>query len=99
TSAQSPDLADIPAKAAIFHRPTFGPYILGETDATSIEDYLDRYEVGGAPTGNPLYAGLLSAQANRAGTGYMNQFQPEVAAGSISILEFTVSCPADNPTE
>ncbi len=98
---QIPELADLASKAAVFHRPTFWPYILGETDATSIEDYLDRYEVGGAPApqGNRLYAGLVSDQANRGVTGYMNQFKPEVAAGSFSLIEFTVGCPAINPTE
>lgn len=96
---QIPELAELALKAAVFHRPTFWPYILGETDATSIADYLDRYEVAGAPQGNQLYAGLVSNQANRGVTGYMNQFQPEVAAGSFSLLEFTVSCPANAPTE
>jgi Neprosin len=96
---QIPALADLASTAAVFHRPTFWPYILGETDATSITDYLDRYEVGGAPVGNQLYAGLVSTQANRGVSGYMNQFKPEVAAGSLSILEFAVGCPADTPTE
>ena len=96
---QIPELADLASTAAVFHRPTFWPYILGETDATSITDYLDRYEVSGAPVGNRLYAGLVSTQANRGVSGYMNQFQPEVAASSFSILEFTVGCPALNPTE
>ena len=94
-----PELAVLASTAAVFHRPTFWPYTLGETDATSIEDYLDRYEVGGAPAGNRLYAGLVSDQANRGVSGYMNQFQPAVAEGSFSLLEFTVSCPANNPTE
>ncbi|MEO5730334.1 MAG: neprosin family prolyl endopeptidase [Byssovorax sp.] len=99
--AQIPELADLVSKAAVFHRPTFWPYILGETDATSLEDYLDRYEVGGAPApkGNRLYAGLGSTQANRGVSGYMNQFQPGVAASSFSLVEFTVGCPAGNPTE
>lgn len=96
---QIPELADLASTTAVFRRPTFWPYILGETDATSIEDYLDRYEVGGAPQGNRLYAGLVSSQANRGVTGYMNQFQPKVATDSFSLLEFTVSCPAVHPTE
>ncbi|MEO5729037.1 MAG: hypothetical protein ABI134_20880, partial [Byssovorax sp.] len=96
---QIPELAALASTAAVFHRPTFWPYILGETDATSITDYLARYEVSGAPVGNQLYAGLVSDQANRGVSGYMNQFQPEVAAGSLSILEYTVGCPALNPTE
>jgi len=98
---QIPELSDLVSKTAVFNRPNFSPYILGETDATSVQDYLDRYEVGGAPApeGNRLYAGLVSDQANRGVTGYMNQFQPEVAEGSFSLIEFSVGCPADNPTE
>ena len=97
--AQIPELADLASKAAVFHRPTFWPYLQGETDATSLEDYLDRYEVSGAPEGNRLYAGLVSDQPNRGVSGYMNQFKPKVAASSFSVLEFTVGCPANTPTE
>jgi Neprosin len=96
---QIPELSDLVSKAAVFRRPDFSPYIRGETDATSIQDYLDRYEVGGAPVGNQLYAGLVSNQANRGVTGYMNQFQPKVEKLSLSILEFAVACPAYTPTE
>ncbi len=92
-------LSELASTTAVFQRPDFSPYILGETDATSVQDYLDRYEVGGAPTGNQLYAGLVSNQPNRGVTGYMNQFRPEVAPDSLSLIEFTVSCPATNPTE
>jgi hypothetical protein len=96
---QIPELADLVSKTAVYNRPDFSPYIQGETDATSVQDYLDRYEVGGATTGNQLYAGLVSDQANRGVSGYMNQFQPEVADRSFSLIEFTVACPAGNPTE
>ena len=57
-------------------------------------------KVGGDPSGiNRLYAGLASAQPNRGMSGYVNQFRPEVAAGSFSLLEFAVSCPADGPLQ
>jgi Neprosin len=87
-----PALGDLVSTTAGFHRPNFSPYILGETDATSVTDYLDRYEVGGAPQGNRLYAGLISSAANRGLSGYMNQFQPEVETGSFSLLEVAVLC-------
>ena len=92
---QLPELLDLATHAASFHRPTFWPYVLGETDATSIQDYLDHYQVGGQPSGNRLYAGLVSLKPNRGISGYMNQFRPEVALGSFSLLEFAVACPAD----
>ena len=46
---QIPEMLDHAATATPFVRPTFWPYILGDTDALSIEDYLERYQEGGAP--------------------------------------------------
>lgn len=95
-----PEFLDLVATAAPFHRPTFWPYVLGETDAISIEDYLDRYQVAGQPTGpDRLYAGLQSLEPNRGVSAFMNQFRPEVAPGSFSLLEFAVVCPAEGPLE
>ena len=91
---QIPELAALVDTAAPFYRPTFWPYVLGETDATSIEDYLDRYQVGGEPAGNHRYAGLGTKEANRGVSGFMNQFRPKVGDGSFSLIEFTVACPA-----
>jgi Neprosin len=94
-----PELSELVSKAAVFHRPDFSSYIRGETDATSVEDYLDRYQVGGAPDGGRLYAGLVSFEPSRAITGSLNQFQPKVEDKSFSLIEFAVMCPATNPTE
>jgi Neprosin len=44
--------------------------------------------------GNRLYAGLISTLPNRGLSGYMNQFRPEVAEGTFSLIEFAVACPA-----
>jgi Neprosin len=96
---QIPELAALVNTAAPFHRPTFWPYVLGETDAISIEDYLDRYQVGGAPAGSNRYAGLVSKEANRGVSGFMNQFRPKVGAGSFSLLEFAVACPAEGEVQ
>jgi hypothetical protein len=97
---QNPELLTLALTATPFKRPTFWPYILGETDATSIEDYLARYQEGGQPTSSRrLYAGLDSAKMNRGVFGYMNQFRPEVEAESFSLIEFAVYCPADGPVQ
>ena len=96
---QFPELAALVNTAAPFHRPTFWPYVLGETDATSIEDYLDRYQVGGAPTGTNRYAGLGAQEPNRGISGFMNQFRPKVGEGSFSLIEFAVACPADGDVQ
>lgn len=98
---QIPELLDIAATATPFHRPTFWPYILGEApDATSIEDYVAHYQVTGQPAGaNRLYAGSWTVQPNRGLSGYVNQFRPEVASGSFSLLELAVTCPAGAVTQ
>jgi hypothetical protein len=92
---QIPELLELAVAATPFHRPTFWPYILGDTDATSVEDYLARYQEGGQPSGtNRLYAGLSSLEPNRGVSGYVNQFRPEVVKRSFSLIELSVSCPA-----
>jgi hypothetical protein len=97
---QIPELLDLTLIATPFLRPTFWPYILGETDATSIEDYLARYQMPGQPTAaNRLYAGLISAKPNRGVSGYVNQFRPEVEFASFSLIELTVACPANGPVQ
>ena len=97
---QIPELLELAATATPFHRPTFWPYILGETDATSIEDYLARYQEGGQPSGpDRLYAGLSSLEPNRGVSGFINQFRPEVAPDSFSLMELAVSCPAGAPAQ
>ncbi len=95
---QIPELLAIAQTATPMHRPTFWPYILGETDATSIEDYLDRYQLGGVPKGSDhLHAGWSTLATNRGVSSFMNQFRPEheVEQGSFSLMEMTVSCPTD----
>jgi hypothetical protein len=86
--------------ATPFLRPTFWPYISGETDATSIEDYLARYQMPGQPVAaDRLYAGLRSNEPSRGVSGYVNQFRPEVADDSFSLIELTVACPAEGPVQ
>jgi hypothetical protein len=46
---EAPETRAMVVKATPFTRPDFWHYISGETDATSIEDYLDRYTVGSRP--------------------------------------------------
>jgi hypothetical protein len=106
---QLPELAELLANAVPYLRPTFWPYILGEApDATSIEDYLARYQVGGHGDGaeggqvsgiKRLYAGLESPVPNRGVFGYMNQFRPKVDKNGFSLLELAVFCPVEDPVE
>ncbi|MCK6591380.1 MAG: neprosin family prolyl endopeptidase [Polyangiaceae bacterium] len=84
-----------PVGSTPFHRPMYWDYVLGETDATSVEDYLDHYQVHGQLAAvRRLYAGLVVDAPNRGLSGYMNQFEPRVEPWSLSIMEFAVACPA-----
>ena len=84
-----------PVGSTPFHRPMYWGYVLGETGATSIEDYLDNHQVHGQLAAERrLYAGLVSDAPNRGLSGYMNQFAPRVEPGSFSLMEFAVACPA-----
>lgn len=98
---QIPEFFSLVATAAPFMRPSFWPYILGEApDAVSIEDYLARYSVGGAPSGvDRLYAGLASKEPNRGVSGFVSQFRPQVDPKSFSLIELTVFCPAEGPVQ
>jgi len=86
-----------PPGSTPIHRPMYWRYVLGETGATSVQDYLDNYQDAGqaAPEtpANRLYAGLLFDDAkNRGVTGLMNQFAPRVEKDSFSLMEFAVVC-------
>jgi len=82
-----------PVGSTPIHRPMYWGYVLGETGATSIQNYLDNYRVSGQ-TGAPnrLYAGLIADVPNRGLTGFMNQFAPRVEDNSFSLMEFAVDC-------
>ncbi len=82
-----------PIGSTPLHRPMYWGYVLGETGATSIQDYLDNYRVSGQ-TGAPnrLYAGLISEVPNRGLGGFMNQFAPLVEENSFSLMEFAMDC-------
>jgi hypothetical protein len=73
------------------HRPDFSTYVLGLTDATSLRDYLENYQVAGQPSGQKrLYAGLIQNMASKAMAGVINQFAGDVEAGTFSLIEMAV---------
>jgi hypothetical protein len=90
---QHAELAELVTQATPVERPAFGPYIRGETDAVSIQDYVDRYQEGGRPSADQrLYAGILSSARNRGVSASLNQFRPAVAPTSFSLVEIAVGC-------
>lgn len=94
---QFPELRG-PAWTTPIHRPDFSAYIMGETGATSLQDYLDNYQVSGQPSGQDrLYGGIFSPQPNRGVSASINQFAGDVEQGTFSLIELAVACPVDGP--
>jgi hypothetical protein len=87
-----------PVGTTPFGRPDFSMYVMGNTGATSVQDWLDHYQVHGSVQ-DPyrLYAGLTAITPNRGVSGYVNQFMPFVAKDSLSLIELVVACPAEGP--
>ena len=84
-----------PTDTTLFTRPDFSRYIMEDTGASSIEDWIANYEVHGLPdSAYRLYAGLDVVVPNHGASVRINQFKPEVAEKSISLIELAVRCPA-----
>jgi hypothetical protein len=74
-------------------RPSFAAYILGDTGASSVEDFLTNHVVGGQPAGQDrLYGGYRSTVDNTGIAGRLNQFVGDVEEGTFSLLELAVAC-------
>jgi hypothetical protein len=85
-----------PVDSTVFVRTDFSKYIMEDTGATSVEDWLDNYVIQGIPNDpNRLYAGLNIPAANKGVFARINAFAPEVEKGSFSVIELAVACPAE----
>ena len=83
-----------PEGTAPLHRPDFSAYVMGESGAVSLQDYLENGQVFGMPAGDHrLYAGLHSPQQNNGISGTVNVFNSDVEKGTFSLVELTVACP------
>jgi len=83
-----------PEGTAPLHRPDFSAYVMGESGAISLQDYLENSQVFGRPAGDSrLYAGLNSLQQNNGVSGTVNVFNSEVEKGTFSLVELMVACP------
>jgi len=84
-----------PTDTTLFTRPDFSRYIMEDTGASSVEDWIANYEVHGLPdSAYRLYAGLSVVAPNHGASVRINQFKPEVAQDSFSLIELSVGCPA-----
>lgn len=85
-----------PLGTTVFARPDFSKYIMENTGATSVQDWVANYQVPGLPGEDPnrLYAGLNIPAPNHGIFARVNMFRPEVAQNSMSVIQLAVSCPA-----
>jgi hypothetical protein len=91
-----PELRSSNPNTTPIQRPDFSQYIMGNTGAASIQDYVDNYQVMGQPSGQTrLYAGLNSIVPNSGVSAVINQFQGEVEPGTFTLIEIAVICPFD----
>lgn len=81
-------------------RPRFEPYVRGETEASSIEDFITNYQAPGQPSGRfRLYAGMASVTSSKRAVAIVNEFSGAVQDNTFSILEMAVVCRSPTPME
>jgi hypothetical protein len=74
-------------------RPRFEPYVFGDTDAESLDDFIQNHQASGQPAGrNRLYAGISSMIASQSMEGDINQFAGDVQTNTFSLIEAAVAC-------
>ncbi len=89
-----------PTGTTVFVRPDFSKYIMDPGGATSIQDWIDNYQVPGIPDDpNRLYAGLNIVQPNVGIYARVNAFKPEVEKGTFSVIELVAVCPNVGPPQ
>jgi hypothetical protein len=83
-------------------RPSFAPYVFGDVEASSVEDFLAKsvQSVPGKPEGqNRLYAGInMAAPAIRVQT-FINGYDGKVEKTIMSVLEMAVTCQGPDPAK
>lgn len=74
-------------------RPSFWGYVLGDTGATSLDDWISNYQVVGAPSEQyRLYAGIVTLAQNRGAQVSINAFGGLIEPDTMSVLEMVVGC-------
>jgi hypothetical protein len=76
-------------------RPDFAAYVLGESEATSLEDFLTEQAVPGDASGGTdrLYAGMVAYAPNRGANANISTYGGLIEDGTLSVLEMVVGCP------
>ncbi len=80
-------------------RPNLTRYVLGETEAISVEDFIEKHHVPGMPAGqNRLYSGMARILANTSAVSWVNAFGGTIESGTLSILEMAVVNRGSSPS-
>jgi hypothetical protein len=76
-------------------RPEFAPYVLGESEATSLEEFLTEQAVPGDASGGTdrLYAGMVAYAPNQGANANISMYGALIEDGTLSVLEMVVGCP------
>lgn len=81
-------------------RPSFAPYVFGDVEASSVEDYLAKsvQSVPGKPEGqNRLYAGINMAAPSVRVQSFISGYDGKVEKTIMSLLEMAVTCQGSDP--
>lgn len=80
-------------------RPSFMRYVLEETGASSIQDFIQQNQAQGMPAGrNRLYAGLGKTTSNTAAYSLVTPFAGTIESGTMTLLEVAVVNSGPNPS-
>lgn len=87
-----------PAGTTPMTRPTFEAYIRGETDATSVDDFITNHQAMAMPDGaDRLYAGLPVFAPNQGASAWVNQYGGDIEPRTFSLIELSVLCRGADP--
>jgi len=81
-------------------RPSFGPYVFGDVEASTVEDFIESSvpSVPGLPQAqNRRYAGINKVVPNLGVQAYINAYNGKVEETIMSLLEIAVVCQGPDP--
>jgi hypothetical protein len=81
-------------------RPSFGPYVFGDVEASSVEDFIDNEvtSVPGVPQAQDRrYAGINKVVQSLGVQAYINAYNGKVEETIMSVMEIAVVCQGPDP--
>jgi hypothetical protein len=85
-----------PAGTIPFVRDTYSAYVAGDTGAISLGDWIQNYQVVGAPPSKKaqyrMYAGIVTFAPNLGANVWINSYPGFIEKDTLSLLEIVVGC-------